>query len=162
MLKRSIEKLKNGGKRITCPVHESTKATSQWAQLFYRVVAALSVGRTVHGIVWDWFDVPENHHMHIDATVFAGAECFRFEIDGQNHFLSSETLRSEVDMQKDAVLRKYNIRLLRLHYRDAGMWSDYISQYIRNTANTVLATIAYSRSYLECLEEHEQQDVIHL
>jgi hypothetical protein len=76
----------------------------------------------------------------------------RFEIDGQNHFLSSETLRSEVDMQQDTVLRKYNIRLLRLHYTDAEMWADNISQYIRSTANTVLGTIAYSQSYQECLE----------
>ena len=158
-LRKSMSKFKKTGKRITCPVHESPIATSQWAQKFYKLVASHKA-HSIQGIVWDWYDVPGNHHMHIDATVFAGDSCFRFEIDGETHFDSSGTQRSEIDIDKDAILRAHGVNLLRLHYRDVNEWPKYVQHFLSAGGAKSKGTVMYTGSYRQCLDCHEAVHVL--
>jgi hypothetical protein len=161
MLKKSMQKFMKAGKRIKCPVHENPNATSQWALRFYKLVECLKLQDDIHGVVWDWFDVPDNHHMHIDATLFAGDSCYRFEIDGETHFDSSGTQRSDADLRKDAILREYSVRLLRLHYRDADKWADYMQHFITwSQQGEVQNSVVYTGSYRDCLDSADAAHVL--
>lgn len=156
-LKHSMYKFIKKGRQITCPIHECTQTTSQWALRFHRTLVNLNL-QELHGIVWDWFDVPENHHMHIDAAVFLGTRCIRFEIDGEAHFDSTKTQRDHNDVDKDAILRRFNVKMLRLHYMDADIWAQCILSFL----NSECSSISYTPSYSECLEPHETKHVLSL
>jgi hypothetical protein len=139
---------------VLCPVHQG-RSSSKWATTFYDTLETLSANMQIHGVVWDWHDVPgaERHHMHIDACVFVGESCVRFEIDGEAHFMCQETCRDRRDIEKDAIFREQRVGLVHLHYRDVNLWEAFVKEALR----TPRAKIQYSPSYSECLEEEEKQ-----
>lgn len=147
--KKSLGKKRRNGDSIKCPVHD--RHASEHVQQFYKVVETMAKKKGVHGIVWDWCDVPQDHHMHVDATVFCEGKHCRFEIDGENHFVDNETARICTDAAKDAYLAGCGAGMLRLHYRDKDEWSTHISSALENPA----CTVVYTPAYIECLEEHE-------
>jgi hypothetical protein len=159
MKKKSVQKMKQQGRCIKCPIHHST-STSTYARRFYDAVRALDV--QVRGIVWDWFDVPDdensNHKMHIDASVFCEASCIRFEIDGETHFHNSGTSRNNLDEQKDALLREHSVDMVRLHYMDAERWGEYVMIAVTKTHGTV----RYTGSYRHCLHPSDYKYIIWL
>ena len=135
--------------------------TSKYALSFYSIVQGLDATlQDVHGIIWDWFDVPDsdcsNHKMHIDATVFLGSSCIRFEIDGETHFKDNLTSRLHTDEQKDDVLREAGVGMLRLHYMDTEQWPLYVKSALQHGVNTV----QYTASYRQCLHPEEYQYIM--
>ena len=89
--------------------------------------------------------------MHIDACVFVGTSCVRFEIDGEAHFTSLGTERDWRDVEKDSVFRLLGVGLVHLHWRDEQVWLEYIRHALcsHNTA------LVYTPTFKECLEAHE-------
>ena len=160
MKRKSVQKMQLEGRGIRCPIHQSSITTSTYARRFYACIRQVQC--RVQGIVWDWFDVPDdhksNHKMHIDASVFHGASCMRFEIDGETHFHSNGTERDGNDEIKDHILRAYGVGMLRLHYRDVEHWTQYIGFAI----NTKLQTVCYTSSYRECLHPADHKHIIDL
>jgi hypothetical protein len=159
MKRKSVKKMQLEGRAIKCPIHQGT-TSSVYAHKFYATIRQLQC--EVQGIVWDWFDVPDdessNHKMHIDASVFCGAVCTRFEIDGETHFHSRGTSRDDNDERKDCILRQSGVGLLRLHYMDV----DYWPQYIQNALNVNYQTVKYTKSYMECLHPADHECVVSL
>ena len=114
---------------LLCPAHNPARwSYSRWATIFY--LCLISIG--YNGIiVWDWYDTPENHRLHWDATVFLGGMAHRFEIDGPVHEIRGGN-RPNADVRKDDIVRRNGaIGLLRLSYHDAHQWPLRIAQYIQ-------------------------------
>lgn len=158
--RKSVQKMKQQGRCIKCPIHHSTTTSSTYAHRFYDIVRRLD--GEVHGVVWDWFDVPDdensNHKMHVDASVFYGTRCFRFEIDGETHFHSSGTSRDTLDEHKDDVLRECGVDMVRLHYKDVEQWSNYV----RVAVTQVCHTVRYTDTYKDCLHPSEYEYIMEL
>lgn len=152
--KKSLAKKRKSGNRIKCPVHG--QQASQHVLAFFEMVQTIASKSAVDGIVWDWCDIPQDHHMHVDATVFTARGHSRFEIDGENHFMDGNTARLATDIAKDAHLRECGAGMLRLHYRDKDVWSAHISRALGKPQQYV----AYTPAYIECLEEHEHNGAI--
>lgn len=150
----SLTKKKGARDSIKCPVHD--KPSSAYAQEFYTLLERRSKRQQMHGIIWDWYDVPQNHHMHIDATVFCGKanKCSRFEIDGESHFIDNETARIDTDSEKDAHVTANGAGMLRLHYRDRDGWPTSISRALCKPP----ASVEYTSSYNGCLDDHEHDN----
>lgn len=163
MKKKSVQKMYKAGRCITCPVHQNTRHTSTYALKFYAIIQGLhSRTHKVHGVVWDWFDVPanqnSNHKMHIDATVFYNDTCMRFEIDGETHFPINGTSRLHTDEEKDDVLRECGVGMLRLHYWDVEVWSRYVQAALR----TPHRRVRYTAGYKHCLHPADEQYILEL
>lgn len=155
MKKKSMQKAVSAlNSTVLCPVHQG-RSSSKWARQFYSTLkrVAASAQLQVHGVVWDWHDVPGagNHHMHIDACVFVGSHCARFEIDGEAHFLCQETARDRRDTRKDNIFRGLGVGLMHLHWRDEILWEDFI----RSSLQRPSTGLQYTPSYQECLEPDE-------
>lgn len=157
--KKSVYKMRKQGRGIKCPVHCNQRHTSTHALKFYAIIQELALEK-MHGIVWDWFDVPDsdrsNHKMHIDATVFCGETCFRFEIDGEAHFSNSGTSRLPTDEEKDNVLRECGVGILRLHYLDVDTWAQSVLSVVERQHSTV----EYTASYKYCLHPEEYKYIL--
>jgi hypothetical protein len=156
MKKKSIQKSASSlASTVVCPVHDGRSA-SKWARTFCTNVETIAASTRIDGIVWDWHDVPGcgNHHMHIDACVFSGAHCARFEIDGEAHFQVKETTRNWRDTMKDDLFRDLGVGLLHLHWRDVGDWE----QFIMGALTCHSTAVSYTPSYRGCLEVHESID----
>jgi hypothetical protein len=137
---------------VACPVHQG-RSSSKWATRFYSIVESIATEQQVQGVVWDWHDVPGagNHHMHIDASVFVGTTCVRFEIDGEAHFSCLETARDWRDTKKDSLFSALGVGLVHLHWRDERQWEDYI----RSSLTRPSTSLRYTPSYKDCLEPDE-------
>jgi hypothetical protein len=160
MKRKSVQKLQQEGRCIKCPTHHSNTTSSKYAHRFYEIIQGLN--HNVHAIVWDWFDVPDegksNHKMHIDASVFCGSACTRFEIDGETHFLDNNTRRHPLDEYKDYIMGQCGVCMVRLHYMDVESWEDYVSVAVE----TQVQTVRYTASYMECLDPEEYVHIIKL
>lgn len=147
--KRSLFKKQKNGDRIRCPVHDNR--TSYYTACFYDELMSVADSLNVCGVVWDWVDLPQDHHMHIDATVFTNTSHYRFEIDGEQHFSDGETARKHLDETKDEYLNECGAGVFRLHYRDKDSWGLHICAALKEPRQLV----QYSSSYKSCLEgEH--------
>lgn len=156
--RKSVQKMKQQGRCIRCPIHHSKTSSSSYTRKFYSIIHSLDCD--VHGIVWDWFDVPEyqsnSHMMHIDATVFCGEACIRFEIDGETHFHHNNAIRDSNDECKDSILREHGVGMLRLHYMDVERWRRYVVSAVESRYTDV----HYTASYQGCLDPEEQDNVV--
>ena len=130
-LGRSISKRTTSQRgTVACPVHSNVSG-SKWALKFHDLIGKLSLppqNLSVHGIVWDWHDLPGagNHHRHLDACVFVGKHCYRFEVDGEDHFRDNNSSRLVQDTIKDDILTSIGVALVRLHWRDEGSWERHV------------------------------------
>lgn len=160
LTKRSVQSRKKKGGTIKCPIHDGGTSSSTYAVRFYDMIKNIS--SKVHGIVWDWHDVPSDefssHRMHIDASVFCDTSCKRFEIDGETHFWHKCTVRDAIDEDKDYVLHCHRVGLLRLHYRDVEQWE----QYVRTAMESQMQSVRYTKSYEECLHPAEHEHIMKL
>lgn len=161
MKRKSVLRMQKQGRSIKCPIHQNHMHASTYALRFYAVVQELALNN-VHGIVWDWFDVPDsgssNHKMHIDATVLHGETCMRFEIDGETHFSSDGTSRVAIDEEKDDVLRDAGVGILRLHYLDVDIWAQCVLCALQRQDSSV----KYTPSYRHCLHPAEYKNILEL
>ena len=161
MKRKSVQKMSREGRCIKCPVHQDPRHSSTYALKFHTIIQRLSLTKhSVHGIVWDWFDVPDsdasNHKMHIDATVFYSDTCMRFEVDGETHFSDNCTSRLLTDERKDDVLCACGVGMLRLHYMDCEQWE----RYILHAVNSGYTAVRYTASYRHCLHPEEYQHIV--
>lgn len=160
LTKGSVLRMKQDGRCIKCPMHAGSTSSSKYVASLYDIIRNLN--SSVHGVVWDWHDVPadeySSHRMHIDASMFYGKSCTRFEVDGETHFKDNGTCRDDKDEAKDYVLRKHRVGMLRLHYNDVDKWREYVLCAMQNDNQTV----RYTESYTQCLHPDEHQYVIML
>ena len=153
MMQKSIQKSISAlNSSVVCPAHQG-RSSSKWVINFYNTLETLAADMHIHGVVWDWHDVPGagNHRMHVDACVFVGTACVRFEIDGEVHFSSQGTARDWRDVAKDSIFRALAVGLVHLHWRDASIWESFI----RTALQSESAAVEYTPSYHECLEADE-------
>lgn len=148
--KKSLPHKKRKGGANKCPVQD--QEASQHVKDFFVEVMKLSCRVQVRGIVWDWKDIPNDHHMHVDAAVFCDRGTSRFDIDGENHFLNGGTTRIDTDIAKDSHVRASGAGMLRLHHRDKDSWCKSIEGALR----TPPECMQYTASDVECLDEWEK------
>jgi hypothetical protein len=153
--KKSLNKKKQHAEGIKCPVHD--KQSSEHVQEFFSLIQVLSQGVKIRGIVWDWCDVPQDHHMHVDATVFCESTHTRFEIDGENHFFDCATARIDTDALKDEYIRACGAGMVRLHFFETSTVGQ-LRDCIESALGTPPASVEYTNSYTECLDEHEKEN----
>lgn len=128
---------------IPCPGHGAAATSSSLTEAFANVI--FTADR--HAVtVWDLHCVQTMPLMSIDACVLSGGRWHCFEIDGPIHFVSSGTSRREQDALKDDVMNASRMKLLRLHFKDAEEWPQYVQQFLQSKAECV----QYTRAYKEC------------
>lgn len=139
-----------------CPAHEAKDAkhstlVTHFADIVHRDDGAAK-------IIWDWQCVPENGHMSIDASVFRGDRGWaRFEVDGRVHFRRGQHMRTDTDIEKDRLLNKHELGMLRLHHADAELWHMYVTKHL----STAATRVSYTSSYRACLQgEPQEKDII--
>jgi hypothetical protein len=121
---------------LTCPAHQNSRSTySQWVWIFHVVISEMAYPGVV---IFYWNDVPENRHMHWDATLFLGGMAHRFEVDGPRHRIV-RGVRLLEDIQKDHIVNtRPAISLLRLSHHDVHAWPTKILLYLQSRMQLVI------------------------
>lgn len=149
--------MKNKSATLKCPAHNREAATfSALAKTFAAVIHDAVYDAAV---VWDWHCVPGNPNMSIDACVWHGQRCTHFELDGSVHFMNGLHERSHDDERKDAIMNMHCMGMLRLHYKDMGLWPVYVTMFMQHAK----ARVHYTASYRCCLRgEQSEADILEL
>jgi hypothetical protein len=143
-----------------CRVHVGSTSSSVYALRFYDIIRNLESTRAWYcmGLACFPHDKYNTHRMHIDASVFCGTTCTRFEIDEEIRCKHSGTTRSDIDKYKDFVLCKHRVGMVRLHYIDVDKWPGYAHHALHNVDKRLTCT----GSYTQCLHPDEHCYVIKL